>query len=601
MTVTQDQRCRGSGPRSSGLRSGALCALLCTGVSERVLAQNAPARPPVTSSQGRLAITGCAGQPISDIVVITQPPFTDRLPQRLEFVRRTVRALHANTRDEIVRRFLLLKVGEPCNQIQRAESERILRAQPFFVDARIRVFDDEAGGVRIEVETRDDVSLLFSPAIVATQPYLRAFQIGDGNIAGRAQRGVLQWRDGRGYPDMYGLEYTNYLFGAARNELRVNAQRNEFGHFADVEAIRPYYTDLQRAAWVGSFGVAREPAWFARREPNPRVALMDREFGQLGGVARFGTVGRLKLLGGMVTREASSTEPQLLRFTPEGFIPDSSGAPLQTFRAQNVVRVNALLGFRAIRFVRVQGFDALTGAQDVRVGAQLGLVAGHSVPIASAVDRDRFFASNLYLGAGAQKWFVAAQGITEGRYDVTQKRWTNMIASGRTAWYFRPAVRQTTVLQGEWSAGRYMEKPLQLSLADHQGGLLGHWRSIENGARRVVLRAEQRLVVPTRLNLADIGLAGFAEAGRLWSAPSVPFSVTTPWRGAVGLSLLAALPPRSRRLWRIDFAMPVGADPARRFQIRFSGVDRSRVFWQEPWDVQWSRERTAPTSLFNWP
>lgn len=146
-----------------------------------------------------------------------------------------------------------------------------------------------------------------------------------------------------------------------------------------------------------------------------------------------------------------------------------------------------------------------------------------------------------------------------------------------------------------------MEKPLQLSLADHQGGLLGHWRSIENGARRVVLRAEQRLVVPTRLNLADVGLAGFAEAGRLWSAPSVPFSVTTPWRGAVGLSLLAALPPRSRRLWRVDFAMPVGADPSRRFQIRFSGIDRSRVFWQEPWDVQWSRERTAPTSLFNWP
>jgi hypothetical protein len=96
-------------------------------------------------------------------------------------------------------------------------------------------------------------------------------------------------------------------------------------------------------------------------------------------------------------------------------------------------------------------------------------------------------------------------------------------------------------------------------------------------------------------------LAGFAEAGRLWSSPSVPFTATTPWRGAVGFSLLAALPPSSRRLWRVDFAMPVGGDPDRKFQIRFSGVDRSRAFWQDPSDVQWARERTAPASLFNWP
>jgi hypothetical protein len=107
---------------------------------------NGQRQPPV-SSRGRLPVTGCAGQPISDIVVITQPPFTDRLPTRLEWVRRTVRRTHVNTRDDVVRRFLLMKVGDACNQIRRAESERILRAQPFLVDARIRVYDDEAGEI----------------------------------------------------------------------------------------------------------------------------------------------------------------------------------------------------------------------------------------------------------------------------------------------------------------------------------------------------------------------------------------------------------------------------------------------------------------------
>ena len=116
----------------------------CT-ASGQVVRANGQKQPPV-SSRGRLPVTGCAGQPISDIIVITQPPFTDRLPTRLEWVRRTVRKTHANTRDDVVRRFLLMKVGDPCNQIRRAESERILRAQPFLVDARIRAYDDEAGG-----------------------------------------------------------------------------------------------------------------------------------------------------------------------------------------------------------------------------------------------------------------------------------------------------------------------------------------------------------------------------------------------------------------------------------------------------------------------
>jgi hypothetical protein len=101
--------------------------------------------------------------------------------------------------------------------------------------------------------------------------------------------------------------------------------------------------------------------------------------------------------------------------------------------------------------------------------------------------------------------------------------------------------------------------------------------------------------------VADVGLALFSEGGRLWGDPSVPYAVSTPWRGAVGVSVLAAVPPRSRRLWRVDFAVPVGTDPQRRFEIRLSSVDRSRVFWDEPRDVLSARERTAPTSLFTWP
>ena len=561
---------------------------------------NGQKQPPV-SSRGRLPIAGCAGQPISDIIVITQPPFTERLPARLEWVRRTVRRTHSNTRDEVVRRFLLMKVGEPCNQIRRAESERILRAQPFLVDARIRVFDDEAGGVRLEVETRDDFSMIFEPTIQSKSPLFRGLRIGDSNLGGSATLAAINWRDNRSYNDLLGVNLENYAFGRGRNEFRLAAQRNRFGQDMRLEFVRPYYTDLQRYAWIGSLGGTREPMQF-RRGDLPRNALtIRREFANVGAVARVGPVGRLRLVGASLTREVQSTDDQSLLLTREGVMADTTDAPVPTFRPQRVVRANALLGVRAIRFVQVQGFDALTGAQDVRVGMQLGLVAGRSIAVRQARDRDAFLAANLYAAYGGTRSFVGLQAISEARYDRDAKVWDNVVMSGRMAWYFRPAVRQTTVVESEWSAGRDMRVPFQVSLADREGGLMGHRRSTQAGARRLIFRAEQRLVVPTRLNVADVGFAGFTEAGRLWAEQSVPYSISTPWRGAVGVSVLASVPPRSRRLWRVDFALPIGADPQRRFEVRFTSVDRSRVFWNEPRDVQAGRERTAPSSLFTWP
>jgi hypothetical protein len=570
-------------------------------LSPRLGAQAAGARQPPVSSQGRLAVTGCSGQPISNIVIITQPPFNERLPRDLEWVRRAVRTMHATTRDDVVRRFLLLKVGEPCNQIQRAESERILRAQPFLVDARIRAYDDENGGVLLEVETRDDFSLVFEPMVRTQAPVFRGLRLGEMNMAGNATQTVFEWRDGLAYNDVLGVSYTDYQFAGGRNELRAVGRRNPFGQRMELEVVRPYYTDLQRFAWVGSVGGTREPLRLQRDTLPANAVNVRRAYGNFGGLFRVGSVGNLKLVGGSITRESERTDPDAIMLTPDGVIPDTVAAPLPAFRRQSVLRANLLLGVRAIRFVRVQGFDALTGAQDVRVGAQVGLVGGHSLAIGPAIDRDRFFATNIYLGAGGQRWFAGVQGITEMRYDLERRQWDNVIGSGRAAWYFRPAVRQTTVLQAEWAAGRRMQVPFQLTLADREGGLLGHRNSTSPGARRAILRGEQRLVIPTRLNVADVGLAAFAEAGRLWAERSVPYSMDTPWRGAVGVSVLAAVPPRSRRLWRVDFAVPVGNDPNRRFEVRFTGLDRSRFFWNDPTDVAASRERTSPTSLFTWP
>jgi hypothetical protein len=88
---------------------------------------------------------------------------------------------------------------------------------------------------------------------------------------------------------------------------------------------------------------------------------------------------------------------------------------------------------------------------------------------------------------------------------------------------------------------------------------------------------------------------------RIW-AEGVPYGVNSPTAVGVGISLLAAIPIHSKRLWRVDFAVPATHDPnAGHYEIRFSASDASGRFYIEPHDLACARERTVPTSIFEYP
>jgi len=115
----------------------------------------------------------CKGQIITRIEVHTRPPFEitgSKVQQRLA---RRVTQLHATTNPEIIRRFLALQPGEPCNELRRSESERILRAQPFLAAASVLVLPEENGMVYISVKTVDEVSLILGGGGFETYPKVR--------------------------------------------------------------------------------------------------------------------------------------------------------------------------------------------------------------------------------------------------------------------------------------------------------------------------------------------------------------------------------------------------------------------------------------------
>ena len=88
------------------------------------------------------ARTACRGQVISGVVAIPLGPLEQTAQPAYEAPLHFLNSPHTVTRPEVVLSLILLKVGDHCNEFQRLESERILRAQPFIANARIAVVEE---------------------------------------------------------------------------------------------------------------------------------------------------------------------------------------------------------------------------------------------------------------------------------------------------------------------------------------------------------------------------------------------------------------------------------------------------------------------------
>jgi hypothetical protein len=262
-------------------------------------------------------------------------------------------------------------------------------------------------------------------------------------------------------------------------------------------------------------------------------------------------------------------------------------------------RINALWGVRNVRFVRVSGFDALEGIQDLRTGVQVATLLGKGVEVLGGKEADWLASTNLYAGAASQIAYTAIEIAGEGRRDENAN-WDGILAHGRAALYMKPFNRQTVMTDLAWSGGWRQRIPFQLTFADRDGGLRGFRSADVGGARRLVARFEDRYLVGRYKQLASIAVAGFAEGGKLWAGDS-PFGVNTPLYASAGFSILAAAPPQSRRTVRADVAFPVRGPRGRGPEVRLIVTDFTRIFRVEPRDIFNSRERSVPATVFSWP
>lgn len=535
----------------------------------------------------------CDGQVVSGIDIVREEP---RLIGRSapRFIRPVLRFIlrHTLTKEGAVEPFLLVEPGEECSEFRLAESARVLRAQPYLAGATVTSQPDPSGGVRVRVETVDEIPLVIGAGV--RDGSLSKLEYGSSNIRGEGMFGSLAWREGFAYRDGVALRFKHSHLLGKPIHMGANLERAPLGSDVSVEASRPFYTRFQNTGWhVG----ARDASGYTtfQRPDLARLSLRyDRTRGDAGAVFRLGGRSALLFAGPFITHQRFRSASDAVVVSDTGFVADADTVLDDRYASMKSTRLAGVLGARWLSHLEVHGFDALTGPQDVARGVQATVALGRALD----GDRGTVAAGYLFAGAGGSRNFVGLSVLSEGQQ--REGRWADAVVSGRVAWYTKPSAKQTRIFGAEYTGGWRAHEPYQLALGHEQGGLRGYGDSRAVGARRAVVRAEQRWVFGGESRLLALGAAAFGDAGKIW-AGDVPFGTTTGVRASAGVSLLASVPRQSRRILRVDFALPIIDDPDAKFEIRVSTSRTPREFWREPGDIARLRAVLPPARVFGWP
>ncbi len=548
---------------------------------------------PAPASAADSALSRCIGQRITRIAIEPIGPEFGGRSASSKLLTGLVRKFHVDSRARVIREFVQMKVGDICTEINRRETERVLRAQWFIQDARVLVFPDK-DGVALIVATVDEVSIIAGAQLNGAN--LRSLTLGNANFMGRGILFETGWRSNGSLRDGRTLRMRSAVTFGRPIQTNLTWNRYGLGTRADLEFRYPFITDLQRYGFRALIGRDNDYVRFVRPVGDLPYQEVSRTFGSLGAVARIGQPGALLLAGASLSYDDENIG-RTVSITDSGAVRFGEPLPVLPAAPQSATRMNLLVGGRAMRFLPVEGFDALTGVQDLRIGVQFGGQFGRPLRLDGLSTKDYFVSGDIYAGWGTPRAFLGSEWIFSGR-KAQRGGWDGRLITGRTAAYLKPARRSTTIASVEFTGGSDVRVPFQVPIGASRSGLRGYRKSLDAGEGRIILRGEQRQALARPWGFADVGALLFAETGKVW-AGKVPYGITTPWRSSIGTGILLSVPPRSRRMYRFDIAYGLNPDlNSRSWEFRLTSGNFTRVFWQDPDEARRARERSLITNLF---
>jgi hypothetical protein len=266
-----------------------------------------------------------------------------------------------------------------------------------------------------------------------------------------------------------------------------------------------------------------------------------------------------------------------------------------------------LAGQRNVTYDRRRGLDAVRGAEDVELGADVEFAVGRTL---GSLSSDDDLALDFGLAAAGDLGGVLAgtRAVIEAKRDYTPGHgpldWRDVLGQVDVWAYWRPAAdsRHTVVFAARAAGGWHPRVPFQMTLGS-RAGLRGFPRQVYAGGRRMVATLEHRAYLAWPFpRLFDLGSAVFVDAGRT-ARGGDPFGTDSPLLVSAGAGLRVAFPPGSRRTYRIDFAFPVAPNfRPRGLQISL-GTDQAvgRTAVDSDPQIDRSTRRPVNSSLFDYP
>lgn len=539
--------------------------------------------------------TACNGRTITAITVNAErPPFAGSA-RRWQAIARALGLHHATTRAEVMRSYLFFKEGDVCSNVRLIESERVLRGLPFLASATARARPDNAGGVTIEIVTTDEIPVLVTGGLRHSVP--AALSLGNENVGGLGLRVVAGGQRGDTYRGAAHLGVTEYALFNQPIVGRLEAARDPLGAHIEIDLAHQLLSNIQQGAWHASFRHGDDFPLILRPTGDNEAIEVHEERWSVSGIGRSEFGSTVALYGPVMLGTSLSPVSRIVVVSDSGLLVANDSALMSRLTPFHAMRIGGLAGVRRVHYVTRTGLDALFAPQDVMLGWQLGVMVAPG--FTSGSGHDLLLAHSLYLGAASGNIVVLGDAEAEARRNFTTGVWQSTIGNARATAYFSPSSQVLIDVQDNFSSLGHARLPTQLSMGDLIGGPRGYVGSTIAGARRNVTRAEIRWAGPAAIRRSDLGVVLFADAAQIW-AGDVPYGVSAS-RQSVGFSLLAAYPTKSKRLYRVDFALPLQRDHGRGPEVRFTNSNPTVGLSVEPPDVTQARLAPIPSSLFAWP
>lgn len=455
-------------------------------------------------------LTGLDSLTIGKIEIIPLPIFNTLNPRENHRLYEFVNSVHASTRPFVINHQLLFASGQPFSVQRVEESERILRANPYFVDVAIVPWRVCGNSVDMLVITRDLWTLLPKLSYSHTGGDTEwGLEIEDTNVLGTGTQLSFAYHAER-ERDTASVFYRHPHLAQTRVVLALRYGESTDGYDRGIELARPFYS--LDARWSAGVTV-RE---LKLKESLEQSGELTNTFDHISNDYRVHAARSTGLVNNLVRRFwiGFSREEDMFEASETSIAPP----PADRVRAYPWVAIS----MSENEYTVFRNLNSLYRTEDIATGASSSFLVGWADEAVNS-ELNQWVVEAEYADTPVKRakhlWRVGSD--LDGAWDRDQRRIINSVASFATTYHYLLSDQWREYAAVRYDHGKNLAQDELLQLGGEQG-LRGYPAEFALGERRLLINLEQRYYFKTHLfNLLRFGALVFFDMGQTWQEQGI--------------------------------------------------------------------------------